>query len=68
MRVWVLQCRSLAPDSLVSTFTPSVPPSCAVSKSNNYKGSIYMVFDFAEYDLTGLMESQKSKFTEAQVR
>ena len=68
MRVSVLQCRSLAPDSPVPTFTPSVPPSYAVSKSNNYKGSIYMVFDFAEYDLTGLMESQKSKFTEAQVR
>ena len=27
-----------------------------------------MVFDYAEFDLTGLMESQQYKFTEAQVR
>ncbi len=27
-----------------------------------------MVFDYAEYDLTGLMESQKYNFTEPQVR
>jgi hypothetical protein len=40
----------------------------AVHKNNNYKGSIYMVFDYAEYDLTGLMESQKYTFTEPQVQ
>lgn len=40
----------------------------AVSKNNNFKGSIYMVFDYAEYDLTGLMETQKNRFTEPQVR
>ncbi|GFH26171.1 protein kinase domain-containing protein [Haematococcus lacustris] len=41
---------------------------CAVHKNNNYKGSIYMVFDYAEHDLTGLMDSNKFKFTEAQVK
>lgn len=39
----------------------------AVHKNNNFKGSIYMVFDYADYDLTGLMETVKYKFTEAQV-
>ena len=49
---------------------PSPKPECllAVHKNNNFKGSIYMVFDYAEYDLTGLMESQKYSFTEPQVR
>lgn len=40
----------------------------AVHRNNNFKGSIYMVFDYAEYDLTGLMETVKYKFSEAQVR
>jgi cyclin-dependent kinase 12/13 len=39
-----------------------------VHKKNNWKGSIYMAFDYSEYDLTGLMESVKYKFTEAQVQ
>ncbi|KAJ9525873.1 hypothetical protein QJQ45_009251 [Haematococcus lacustris] len=39
-----------------------------IHKNNNYKGSIYMVFDYAEHDLTGLMDSNKFKFTEAQVK
>eukprot|EP00798_Chlamydomonas_sp_ICE-L_P024420 gene24421-10019_t len=39
-----------------------------IHKNNNYKGSIYMVFDYADYDLTGLMETVKYKFTEAQVK
>ncbi len=37
-----------------------------VHKNNNFKGSIYMVFDYADYDLTGLMESAKYTFTEPQ--
>ena len=45
--------------------TPRLP---AVSKNNNYKGSIYMAFDYADYDLTGLMETVKYKFSEAQVK
>lgn len=36
-------------------------------RNNNWKGSIYMVFDYAEHDLTGLMDTVKYKFTEAQV-
>ncbi|KAG1674414.1 hypothetical protein FOA52_012941 [Chlamydomonas sp. UWO 241] len=39
-----------------------------IHKNNNYKGSIYMVFDYCEYDLTGLMETVKFKFTESQVK
>jgi hypothetical protein len=39
----------------------------AVHKNNNFKGSIYMVFDYAENDLTGLMDTNKFRFTEAQV-
>ncbi|EFJ44600.1 cyclin dependent kinase [Volvox carteri f. nagariensis] len=39
-----------------------------IHKNNNFKGSIYMVFDYAEYDLTGLMESTKYVFTEPQVK
>ncbi|KAG2489155.1 hypothetical protein HYH03_012381 [Edaphochlamys debaryana] len=39
-----------------------------IHKNNNFKGSIYMVFDYAEYDLTGLMESQKYNFIETQVK
>lgn len=39
-----------------------------ISKSNNYKGSIYMVFDFADHDLTGLCERQQHKFTVPQIK
>eukprot|EP00200_Dunaliella_tertiolecta_P003188 CAMPEP_0202345030 /NCGR_PEP_ID=MMETSP1126-20121109/4445_1 /ASSEMBLY_ACC=CAM_ASM_000457 /TAXON_ID=3047 /ORGANISM="Dunaliella tertiolecta, Strain CCMP1320" /LENGTH=591 /DNA_ID=CAMNT_0048936279 /DNA_START=174 /DNA_END=1949 /DNA_ORIENTATION=- len=39
-----------------------------IHRNNNYKGSIYMVFDYAEYDLTGLMETVKYKFSESQIK
>eukprot|EP00967_Tisochrysis_lutea_P037955 scaffold45538_cov19-Tisochrysis_lutea.AAC.1 len=45
-----------------------VPVTPAVHRNNNYKGSIYMVFDYAEYDLTGLMETVKYKFSESQIK
>jgi serine/threonine protein kinase len=32
------------------------------SKHNNFKGSIYMVFDYMDHDLTGLMERVRNKF------
>ena len=51
----------------VNSYLPMPLPPCPVHKDNNYKGSIYMVFDYAEYDLTGFMESQKCRFPEAQV-
>lgn len=35
---------------------------------NNYKGSIYMVSDYMDHDLTGLMERCKYKFEVGQVR
>ena len=28
----------------------------AATKTNGYKGSIYMVFDYMDHDLTGMME------------
>ncbi len=40
----------------------------AVSRESNYKGAIYMVFDYAEHDLTGLLERTKYKITASQVR
>ena len=33
----------------------------AVHKVNNMKGSIYMVFDYMDHDLTGLMERMNHK-------
>jgi serine/threonine protein kinase len=39
----------------------------AVHKVNNYKGSIYMVCDYMDHDLTGLMERRNYKFTLPQV-
>jgi hypothetical protein len=39
----------------------------AVHKANQFKGSIYMVFDYAEHDLTGLMDTVRYKFSEPQV-
>lgn len=32
------------------------------------KGSIYMVFEYMEHDLTGLMESQNVRFTDSQIK
>ena len=34
---------------------------CAAHKCNNFKGSIYMVFDYMDHDLTGLMERLNHK-------
>ena len=34
---------------------------------NNYKGSIYMVFDYMDHDLTGLMQRRQNKFTVPEV-
>lgn len=39
----------------------------AVDAASNYKGAIYMVFDYAEHDLTGMIDSYKGKLTIAQV-
>jgi hypothetical protein len=33
------------------------------SKHNNFKGSIYMVFDYMDHDLTGLMERRQYNFS-----
>lgn len=39
----------------------------AVHAVNNYKGSIYMVCDYMDHDLTGLMERCKYQFKVSQV-
>eukprot|EP00304_Pavlova_gyrans_P012039 CAMPEP_0206048578 /NCGR_PEP_ID=MMETSP1466-20131121/24469_1 /ASSEMBLY_ACC=CAM_ASM_001126 /TAXON_ID=44452 /ORGANISM="Pavlova gyrans, Strain CCMP608" /LENGTH=410 /DNA_ID=CAMNT_0053423641 /DNA_START=123 /DNA_END=1351 /DNA_ORIENTATION=- len=36
--------------------------------ANHGKGSIYMVFDFMDYDLTGLMQKHSARFTTKQVK
>lgn len=40
---------------------------CAVHRVNGMKGSIYMVFDYMDHDLTGLMEREGHRFTVPQV-
>jgi hypothetical protein len=35
--------------------------SIAVTKEAKYKGDIFMVFDYAEHDLTGMMEAVKNR-------
>lgn len=37
-------------------------------KCNNFKGSIYMVFDYMDHDMTGLMERKGYKFKPEQAR
>ena len=39
----------------------------AVHRVNGMKGSIYMVFDYMDHDLTGLMEREGHRFTVPQV-
>eukprot|EP00884_Botryococcus_braunii_P017440 jgi/Botrbrau1/437/Bobra.110_2s0087.2 len=38
------------------------------TKDNQFKGSIYMAFDYMDHDLTGLMERQNHKFTLPQIK
>ena len=55
-------CRpaSVAPSDIVSLL--------AAFKTNNMKGSIYMVFDYMDHDLTGLMERRNYKMDVSHVR
>uniref|UniRef100_A0A7S0X0Z2 Protein kinase domain-containing protein n=1 Tax=Chlamydomonas leiostraca TaxID=1034604 RepID=A0A7S0X0Z2_9CHLO len=39
-----------------------------IHRNNNWKGSIYMVFDYADHDLTGLMDTVRYRFSEPQVK
>lgn len=41
---------------------------CAAKKSNQERGSIYMVFEYMDHDLTGLMERRNYKFQASHVR
>mmetsp|Transcript_45437 Transcript_45437/g.106247 ORF Transcript_45437/g.106247 Transcript_45437/m.106247 type:complete len:422 (-) Transcript_45437:213-1478(-) len=40
----------------------------AASEANRGKGSIYMIFEFMDHDLTGLMDSSTPRFTSAQIK
>ncbi|MGH0116096.1 UNVERIFIED_CONTAM: hypothetical protein FKN15_023129 [Acipenser sinensis] len=39
-----------------------------VTQYNRYKGSIYLVFDFCEHDLAGLLSNANVKFTLAEIK
>ena len=41
---------------------------CAAHKTNNNKGSIYMVFDYMAHDLMGLMQRRNHKMPIDQAR
>ena len=62
--------RDLAPGARYCMPNPPahLPFFSAASKHNNFKGSIYMVFDYMDHDLTGLMERRNYQFTVPQVR
>ena len=40
----------------------------SVNEASGYKGDIYMVFDYAEHDLTGMMNSLGKRLSTPQVR
>jgi len=44
---------------------PPLPP--PVDAASAYKGAIYMVFDYAEHDLTGMIDSYRGKLNVAHV-
>lgn len=41
---------------------------CAATQFNRYKGSIYLVFDFCEHDLAGLLSNANVKFTLSEIK
>eukprot|EP00201_Polytomella_parva_P020483 CAMPEP_0175042402 /NCGR_PEP_ID=MMETSP0052_2-20121109/2546_1 /TAXON_ID=51329 ORGANISM="Polytomella parva, Strain SAG 63-3" /NCGR_SAMPLE_ID=MMETSP0052_2 /ASSEMBLY_ACC=CAM_ASM_000194 /LENGTH=312 /DNA_ID=CAMNT_0016305215 /DNA_START=99 /DNA_END=1033 /DNA_ORIENTATION=+ len=51
---------------------PPLPPSSPTPSATNYYDpsnlDLFMVFDYAEYDLSGLMKEQCCKFTEPQLK
>lgn len=42
--------------------------SFSATQFNRYKGSIYLVFDFCEHDLAGLLSNANVKFTLAEIK
>lgn len=46
---------------LLASFSPA-------TQFNRYKGSIYLVFDFCEHDLAGLLSNANVKFTLAEIK
>lgn len=40
----------------------------AATQFNRYKGSIYLVFEFCEHDLAGLLSNVRVKFTLAEIK
>lgn len=45
-----------------------MPVASIATLYNRYKGSIYLVFDFCEHDLAGLLSNSNVKFTLAEIK
>lgn len=54
------------PRWLLSSLSPLVVS--VATLYNRYKGSIYLVFDFCEHDLAGLLSNSNVKFTLAEIK
>lgn len=53
-------------DVFISSFSPLV--ALEATQFNRYKGSIYLVFDFCDHDLAGLLSNANVKFTLAEIK
>lgn len=53
---------------VVSVTFPSLSVVSTATLYNRYKGSIYLVFDFCEHDLAGLLSNSNVKFTLAEIK
>ncbi|XP_019619250.1 PREDICTED: cyclin-dependent kinase 9-like isoform X1 [Branchiostoma belcheri] len=47
---------------------PTISPLSTASPLNRFKGSIYLVFDFCEHDLAGLLSNANVKFTLSEIK
>lgn len=63
---WVPTKRPLFP--VGRGLTVSASRSSTATLYNRYKGSIYLVFDFCEHDLAGLLSNSNVKFTLAEIK
>ena len=52
----------------VLSLSLSLPDASVATLYNRYKGSIYLVFDFCEHDLAGLLSNSNVKFTLAEIK
>lgn len=56
------------PIQLVDVFLVCSSLIIPATQFNRYKGSIYLVFDFCEHDLAGLLSNANVKFTLAEIK